>query len=349
MQKVKAALLSFGMSGRVFHAPFISLHPGFELAGAWERSKKDIENHYPSAKSYTSFESLLEDSSVDLVVVNTPTYTHFDYAKKSLLANKHVVVEKAFTTTVVEAKELKALAEEKGKMLSVFQNRRWDSDFKTVQHVIKEGILGDLKEVSFSYDRFNPVLSPKLHKETPGPGAGVVYDLAPHIMDQALILFGMPTHVFADIHVMRQTSQVEDYFEILLYYPAMRVRLRATYFAREPVPSYIVHGSKGSFLKTRADVQEAMLQLGKKPVGPDWGKEPESEQGLLHTEVDGKIIRESVKTLQGNYLDYYDGVYKAIANSQKPPVTADEGVLVMRIIEAAFKSYREKKVIDFNN
>ena len=292
-------------------------------------------------------EALLEDQGVDLVIVNTPTYTHFDYAKKSLLANKHVIVEKAFTTTVQEAKELKSLAEKKEKVLSVFQNRRWDSDFKTVQQIVNRGILGDLKEVSFSYDRYNPALSPKLHKENPGPGAGVVYDLAPHIVDQALTLFGRPTHVFADIHVMRDTSQVEDYFEILLYYPTMRVRLRATYFAREPVPSYILHGSKGSFLKTRADIQEASLQAGKKPTGPDWGTEPQSEQGVLHTEVDGKIVRESVKTLQGNYMDFYDGVYKAIVNSQKPPVTADDGILVMRVIEAAFKSYREKRVIDF--
>ena len=348
MKKVKTALLSFGMSGRVFHAPFVTEHPGFELTGALERSKKTIQQHYPVAKSYDSLESLLQDGSVDLVVVNTPTYTHYELAKSALQANKHVVVEKAFTTTVAEAIELKTLAEQKGKVLSVFQNRRWDSDFKTVQQIVKQGLLGELKEVSFSYDRFNPALSPKLHKEIPGPGAGVVYDLAPHITDQALTLFGQPTHVFADITITRELSQVEDYFEILLIYPKMRVRLRASYFAREPVPSYILHGTKGSFLKTRADVQEATLQLGKKPVGSDWGTEPESEQGLLHTEVDGKIIRESVKSLLGNYMDYYDGVYKAIVNNQNPPVTATDGVLVMKVIEAAFRSHREKKVIDFN-
>src|SRR5688572_20422570 len=170
MKQVKAALLSFGMSGRVFHAPFITEHHGLEFVGAWERSKKTLQQNYPGAKSYPSMETLLQDSSVDLVIVNTPTYTHYEYAKSALLANKHVVVEKAFTTTVAEAVELKALAETNGKVLSVFQNRRWDSDFKTVNHIIKQGILGDLKEVSFSYDRFNPALSPKLHKETPGPG-----------------------------------------------------------------------------------------------------------------------------------------------------------------------------------
>jgi scyllo-inositol 2-dehydrogenase (NADP+) len=348
MKKVKTGLLSFGMSGRVFHAPFIDLHPGFELAGAWERSKQSMAQQYPETKSYPSIESLLQDSAVDLVIVNTPTYTHFDYTKKALLANKHVVVEKAFTTTVAEAKEIKSLAEQHGKVVSVFQNRRWDSDFKTVQQIVNQGVLGELKEVSFSYDRYNPALSPKMHKETPGPGAGVVYDLAPHIVDQVLTLFGEPTHVFADIHTMRETSAVEDYFEILLYYPTKRARLRATYFAREPVPSYILHGAKGSFLKTRGDIQEATLQAGKKPTGADWGIEPEAEQGILHTEIDGKIVRESIKTLPGNYMDYYDAVYESIVNNQKPPVTVDDGILVMRVIEAAFKSYQEKRVIDFN-
>lgn len=348
MKKLKSALLSFGMSGRVFHAPFITEHPGLELVGAWERSKKTIQQHYPESTSYSSMESLLQDNSIELVVVNTPTYAHYENTKSALLAGKHVVVEKAFTNTVAEAIELKKLAEQKGKVLSVFQNRRWDSDFKTVQQIVNQGILGELKEVSFSYDRFNPALSPKLHKEIPGPGAGVVYDLAPHIADQALTLFGKPTHVFADITITRELSKVEDYFEILLYYPKMRVRLRASYFAREPVPSYILHGTKGSFLKARTDIQEVSLQSGKRPVGPDWGTEPESEHGLLHTEIDGKIIRESVKSLQGNYMDYYDGVYKAIVNNQSPPVTADDGVLVMRVIEAAFTSYREKKVIDFH-
>ena len=348
MKKIKAGLLSFGMSGRVFHAPFIHEHAGFELAGSWERSKKTMHLHYPEVKSYDSLESVLNDESIDLIVVNTPTNSHFEYAKKALQSNKHVVVEKAFTTTVAEAVELKTLAEEKGRIISVFQNRRWDSDFKTVKHVIDQGILGELKEVSFSYDRYNPALSPKLHKEIPGPGAGVVYDLGPHVIDQALYLFGKPISVFADLHVMRETSQVEDYFEILLLYPKLKVRLRASYFVREAAPSYMLHGTKGSFLKTRADIQEATLQKDIKPVGSDWGTEPESEYGLLHTEIEGKVVRDRIKSQQGSYMDYYDGVYKAIVNGVKPPVTVDDGILVMQIIEAAFASYQQKRVINLD-
>jgi scyllo-inositol 2-dehydrogenase (NADP+) len=345
MNKIRTALLSFGMSGRVFHAPFITGHPGFDFAGSFERSKKTLTGYYPAAKSYDSLESVLQDESVALIVVNTPTNSHYELTKKSLEAGKHVVVEKAFTTTVAEAEELKALAIKKDKKLSVYQNRRWDSDFRTVQHIINKGILGDLVEISFSYDRFNPALSPKLHKEIPGPGAGVVYDLGPHLIDQALVLFGKPLAVFASFDVVRSSSQVEDYFEILLYYPKLHVRLRASYFVREPAPSYIVHGTKGSFLKTRADVQEATLQAGQKPTGKDWGTEPEQQHGLLHAEVDGKVVKERIKSLQGDYREYYEGVYQSIANNQQPPVTADDGIRVMQVIEAAYKSHREKKVI----
>jgi len=348
MQKIRAGLLSFGMSGRVFHAPFIHEHPGMELVGAWERSKKVIQQHYPDSKSYITLDSLLQDDSIDLVVVNTPTYSHYELAKKALQASKHVVVEKAFTTTVAEARELKDLSGQKGKVLSVYQNRRWDSDFKTVQDVFQKGLLGDIREASFSYDRFNGDLSPKLHKEIPGPGAGVVYDLGPHLIDQALTLFGKPKGVFAVLDITRPLSQVDDYFEIILYYPSLKVRLRATYFAREPAASYILHGTKGSFLKSRADIQEATLQTGKKPIGSDWGIEPETEQGLLHSEINGKVVRERIKSLPGNYVEYYKGIYHAITENQPPPVTANDGIEVMRVIEAAFASHREKKVIELN-
>ncbi|MDH4058381.1 MAG: Gfo/Idh/MocA family oxidoreductase [Cyclobacteriaceae bacterium] len=342
------ALLSFGLSGKAFHAPFLDVHPGFDLLGSWERSSKKIQTQYLDAKSYSSLESLLKDEKVDLVVVNSPTYTHFDFTKKSILAGKYVIVEKAFTATIAEAIELKRLAEERNLMLSVFQNRRWDSDFKTVQKVIEDGLLGDLVEVSFSFDRYNPILSPKLHKEFPRPGAGIVHDLGPHLIDQALVLFGLPTSVFASMDSTRPDSQVADYFDILLFYPSLKVRLRSGYFVREPLPSYVLHGKKGSFLKTRADVQEVNLQAGQKPGGANWGVEPEVEQGILHTEVDGKIIRERVKTLPGNYMDYYEGIYQAIVNHKTLPVTAEDGVRVMHIIEAAYQSHHEKRIVELD-
>lgn len=345
MQKIKTALLSFGMSGKVFHAPFLEAHGGFTIAGAWERSKEEIAKQYPNAKRYSSLESILNDASIELIIVNTPTYTHYDYAKQSLLAGKHVVVEKAFTTTVAEAEELKSIAEKQNKKLAVFQNRRWDSDFKTVQQILNGGKLGELVEITFSFDRFNPLLSPKQHKETPGPGAGVVNDLGPHLIDQALVLFGMPESIFADIRITREHSRVDDYFEILLYYPQHRVRLKAGYFVKENGPAYIIHGRNGSFVKSRGDRQEARLLVGEKPTLSDWGVEPETERGILNYLKEGETIREYVPTLPGNYLSFYDGIYKSIVHDEALPVTAQDGINVMKIIESAFQSSIERRVI----
>lgn len=346
MKKIKTALLSYGMSGKVFHAPFLDLHEGFELIGSWERSKKLIQEDYPNVKSYDSIEELLQDD-LDLVIVNTPVGTHFDYAKQALLANKNVLVEKAFTTTVAEAEELKLIAEEKNVKLAVFQNRRWDSDFKTVKQVLDQETLGEIVEAEIHFDRYNPNLSPKAHKETSNAGAGILKDLGPHIIDQALALFGFPEALSADIRITRDHSLVDDYLDILLYYPRFRVRLKASFFVREPLPSYIFHGKKGSFLKSRGDVQEDELKLGKKPSRNNWGIEPDYKAGLLHTEINSVVIREIVPTLHGNYFEFFDGLYEAIANNKTEPVTAQDGVNVMRIIEASIESNEEKKLIAF--
>ncbi len=345
MQPIKTAILSFGLSGKAFHAPFIALHKGFELCGIWERTKSDSLEFYPDIKIYRSLEEILADDSIELVIVNTPTATHFDFAKKVLEAGKHAVVEKAFTTTVEEAAILKELAEEKKLMLSVFQNRRWDSDFKTVKKIIQEGWLGEIMEAEIHFDRYKEELSPKPHKEIPAPGAGILNDLSPHLIDQALNLFGMPQAVFADLRMTRPGSKVDDYFEILFYYPMLRVRLKAGYQVREPFPAYVIHGRLGSFLKSRGDVQEPLLVANHKPNLTDWGTEPESEQGLLHTEKDGKVIREKVPTLQGNYYDYYDGIFQSIRNHQPVQVSAADGINVMRIIQLCFESNGERKVV----
>ena len=345
MSAIKTALCSFGMSGSVFHAPFIHLHPGYELYAVWERSKNLAAEKYPGIKTYRSLEELLNDDAVELIVINTPSYSHFEYAKKSLLAGKHVIVEKPFTATVAEADELIALAKQKNKKISVYQNRRYDSDYKLFKKVLDENWLGEIVEAEIHYDRYNPTLSPKVHKETPGPAVGVVYDLGSHLIDQALTMFGMPHSVFADIFSMRPDSKVDDYFEILLYYPSLRVRLKSTYYAREP-QGFIIHGKKGSFMKSRADVQETALQARQLPGSENWGIESENQKGLLHTEKDGKVIREYIASLKGNYMEYYDGIFEAIRNNKPLPVTAEEGRNVIRIIEAAYQSNKEKKVID---
>lgn len=346
MQPINTALLSFGMSGQVFHAPFLKIHQGFDLYAVWERTKNLAQEKYPSIKTYRSLEELLSDEAIELVIVNTPSVTHYEYAKKCLQANKNVIVEKPFTAAVEEGEELIALAKQHNKLLSVYQNRRYDSDFKAVKKIVEEGWLGQLIEAEFHYDRYAEELSYKVHKEKPTPGVGVVYDLGSHLIDQALQLFEMPHSVFADIDIVRPTSKVDDFFELLMFYNHFRVRIHSSLLVREQLPAYILHGRKGSFIKAKTDVQEVALQAGKIPNTPDWGSEPENEKGLLHTEKDGKIIKEHIPSFQGNYMEYYDGIFKAMRKQQPLPVTAEEGLNVIRIIAAAHKSNQQKKVIE---
>ncbi len=346
MKKINTALCSFGMSGLLFHAPFIAIHPGFTFYAVWERTKNLAVEKYPWVITYRTLDEMLADDNIELVVVNTPNNTHYEYVKKALNAGKHVVVEKPFTATVAEGEELITLASGKNLKLSVYQNRRYDSDYKTVKKILDEKLLGDVVEAEFHFDRYKEELSPKMHKETPGPGTGTLYDLGSHLIDQALQLFGYPKAIFADIRVVRPVSKVDDYFDILLYYPSLRVRLKSSYQVREPLPGYVVHGSKGSFIKTKTDVQEMMLQSGISPAIEGWGVEPASEKGLLHTEVNGEVIREYVDSLPGNYREYYSEIYNAIRDNDPLPVTAEQGLDVIRIIVAAFRSNEEKKVIE---
>jgi predicted dehydrogenase len=346
MQPINTAICSFGMSGLVFHAPFVDYHPGFNLVGVMERTKNLAVAKYPGITTYRTLEELLADKRVELVIVNTPNATHYDYTKKALEADKHVIVEKPFTNTVAEGTELIALATQKGLKLSVFHNRRYDSDFRTVKQVVQQKLLGEILEVEIHFDRFKEELSPKLHKEVPGPGIGVLYDLGSHLTDQALQLFGRPTGVFADIRTVRPLSQIDDYFDVTLFYPTLRVKLKSSLLVREALPGFILHGTKGSFLKNRTDVQEVSLIAGQTPATPGYGIEKESEQGLLHTEINGEVVRKNIPTLPGNYLDFFEAVYQSIRNNAPEPVPGDDGLEVIEVIEAAYSSNEMKKVVE---
>jgi predicted dehydrogenase len=341
---INTALLSFGMSGTVFHAPFLNADRRFNLYGVWERSKKTAHEKYPGILSFDSLTDLLSDPQISLVIVNTPNLTHFEYTRQALLAGKHVVVEKPFTVTVAEGIELRNLARQKGVHLSIYHNRRFDSDYQTVKKIVAEGLLGNLVEAEFHFDRYKEELSAKVHKETPQPGTGSLFDLGSHLIDQALHLFGIPDAVFADIRIIRKHSQVDDYFELLLYYEKLRVRLHCSYLVREPLPAFSVHGHLGSFIKQRADPQEAALQAGINPGQADWGREPDGKNGLLVTESNGKEIRRNVPTEQGNYGLYYSGIADALLHNSPLPVTAEEAVNVIKVIEEAIASSKEQKL-----
>lgn len=342
---IKTGLCSYGHSGYAFHAPFIHVHPGFELTAVVERSKHLTQQRYPYVKIYGDISTLMADASLELIVVNTPNYTHYEYTKAALMAGKNVIVEKPFTVTVAQGEELLQLAASKKLLLSVYQNRRYDSDYKIVRKVVEDGLLGDVLEVEFHYDRFKEELSYKKHKEVAEAGTGVLYDLGSHLIDQALTIFGMPKAVWGDVRIIRKDSVVDDYFELLLYYDQLRVRLKSSYLVREALPAYILHGRKGTFIKSKSDIQEALLMKGVLPDTPDWGAEAPYEWGLLHTEINGKVVKEYLPSVNGNYLDYYQGIYSALREGKPNPVTPEDGLNVIRIIEATFKSSEEGRLV----
>ncbi len=336
------------MSGKLFHAPFIQNHPGYELAAIVERSKNDSRERYPKSKLYRSIDELLADNLIQLIIINTPTHLHFENAKAALMAGKNIVVEKPFSVTVKECEEINEMAKRKNLFLSIYQNRRYDGDYHAVKDILEKRLLGDLREVEIRYDRYRPVGAGKAHKEGDLPGAGIIYDLSPHLIDQALQLFGWPQSLFADVWKMREDVKAKDYYEILLYYPQLRVRLMATCIAREPLPSYILHGMKGSFIQQRSDLQEQQLNEGAIPSLESWCRPPSQPDGLLHTEIDGKVIRKELTSTPGNYMGYYDDVYKALTRKAPNPVPAEDGIKTIKIIEAALKSAEEGKVVYFN-
>ena len=344
---IKTGICSFGMSGKLFHAPFIVAYPGFELSAIVERHNNESREKYPDAKLYRSVDDLCSDKDLELIVVNTPTHLHFQQAKQILQAGKNIIIEKPFTITVKEAEELTALAENKKLFLSVYQNRRYDGDYRAVKDVLQKDLLGELREAEICYDRYRPTFGGKQHKEGDMPGSGILFDLSPHLVDQAIQLFGFPKALFADIWKMRDDVTAPDYFELLFYYEKLRVRLKATCIARESTYAYTLHGMKGSFLQQRSDMQEQQLLAGVKPSLESWCPAPTSSDGLLHTEINGEVVRKETTSSPGNYMDYYDDVYKAMTGQAPNPVPVADGIMNMRIIEAALESMKEKRIILF--
>lgn len=344
MKKIKTGIASFGMSGKVFHAPLLAAHPEFELTAICERSKNLASALYPNTRIVNSFDQLIGDPDIELVVVNTPDTTHYEFVKKALQAGKHVVVEKPFVFTVGEGEELIALAEEKGLLLSVFQNRRWDGDFLTIQDILNKKLLGRVVEFRSSFQRFRNFVVSNTWKEEKNRFVGTTYNLGAHMIDQALVLFGMPQGVFARIAALRDESLVDDYYHILLIYKDLQVSLSAGYLMREEAPRYIIHGTLGSFVKSGIDPQENDLKNGVIPGTKNWGKEPESQWGILHTEIDGEVIRRKEETIPGNYSAYYDNIADCLRKDASPMVPAQENLMLIRVLEAAFQSQAQNRI-----
>ncbi len=335
--KINTGLLAYGMSGKVFHAPFIEHHPAFNFVAVTERNHKNAQQDYPNLKSYASVEALLADDSIELVIINTPNNTHYTYAEMALKAGKHILVEKPFTATTAQAKALFALAKSVGKKALVYQNRRFDSGFNSTKKIIESGLLGQLVEVHFRFDRYRNEIGPKAFKEEPVEASGLQYDLGPHLLDQAIALFGKPEKYYKVLSKNRVGTKVDDYFFIHLSYPQqLHVFLTASMLVAEVKEAFVVNGLQGSFSKKHADVQEGQLLQGLKPSDSHYGIENPADAGLLTlvTENNGRTAQQ-VPAEKGDYSGLFEAVYQTLRHDTPYPVTEEEVLIQLEILEAA--------------
>jgi scyllo-inositol 2-dehydrogenase (NADP+) len=343
MEPIPTALCAYGMSGLVFHGPLLEKHPGFKITKILERRKRESEGKHPGSVIVRSYDEILEDPDIRLVVVNTPDHLHFDMALAAINAGKHVVVEKPFTLRASDATRLIREAEKARTLLTVFQNRRWDGDFLTVREILGKGLLGRLVDYESHFDRYRTRIQDSWKDQS--TGTGTLYNLGSHLIDQALQLFGWPDRLFCDSRLLRDGARTDDSFDLFLHYPDFKCQLRSSYLVREPGPRFILHGTQGSFLKWGIDPQEEKLKLGEIPGRKHWGEEPEDQWGTIHTESNGSVRKEKYPTLPGNYLAFYDGIYRAVREDAPLPVVPSDALDVVRMIEAAYKSSREGQAV----
>jgi len=332
---VIAGILSYGMSGRIFHAPFLETNTRFKLRAVVERSKKVAQQRYPGLISYDDVDALLDDKEIELVIVNTPNQTHFEYAKNALLKGKHVLIEKPCAATAAEAKELFEIGEKQGKYVMVFQNRRWDSDYKLVKRIVESGVLGEVIEFHVRFDRYRRDKSPKLFKEINQPASGLTYDLGPHLLDQVIDLFGKPKDSIKLTATHRAESEVDDFFTFVLSYDhGLTVFASSSLLVAQPLPAYVVHGTKGSFQKSRADVQEEQLDRGMWPTDERFGLEPVGQEGLL-TLINKNNQKQIFykEALKGNYKGLFNAVYEQLRKNKPYPITAEQIIWQMELLE----------------
>jgi scyllo-inositol 2-dehydrogenase (NADP+) len=340
---IDVGVMGFGLGGRAFHAPIIHAVAGLRLAAIVERSGSSAHEIYPHAKIVRDIEELLAIKSISLIAIATPNETHFPFAKRCLEAGRHVVVDKPFTSTLAEARELVELARKHDRVLTVYQDRRFDGDFRTVQELLAKSALGKIVRFESAFDRCRPQIRANSWKERPAPGSGVFFDLGPHLVDQALQLFGPPEHVLADIRIEREGSLTEDAFDLTLYYKnGLRAILMASMLAPDPRPHYRVRGTRGVYVKQTLDPQEALLRGDHPAMGDAWGVEPEKDWGTMTLWSDGEVKNANVPTLRGDYRDFYAQVRDAIEGHAIPPVTPDEALRLMYTLELCVDSSRRR-------
>jgi predicted dehydrogenase len=337
---IRVGLIGYGFVGKTFHAPLIQSVPGLKLAFVGSTQPDKVHADVPGATVIADRDSVATHPDVDLVVIASTNETHLPLAKAALLAGKDVVVDKPFTLTLADARELAALAEKQGKLLAVFQNRRWDSSFLGAKKILREGTLGEISHYESHYDRFRPNVRVRW-REMPGPGAGLWYDLAPHLIDQALELMGLPDSLFANFAWQREGAQTEDWAHVELIYPKSRVILHSSVLVSGGVPNFIIHGTRGSWVKYGLDIQEKQLMAGQKPGTSGWGVDP-----VRATFYDGAAGTQSeLPVPDGNQALFYVGIRDAMLGKGPNPVPPAQAVAVMAVLETAIQSGVEGRVL----
>ncbi|MGA7522873.1 MAG: Gfo/Idh/MocA family oxidoreductase [Acidobacteriaceae bacterium] len=336
-EPIRTGVVGFGLAGRVFHTAVIQSTPGLELACVVQRSGDDAKKEYPEAHVARSVEEMLCDVGIQLVVIATPSYSHYELARQCLHEQRHVIIDKPFTLTSEEAEKLIHMARHRNLLLTAYQNRRWDGDFQTIRRVMASGDLGRLVTLESHFDRFRPDPRRDVWRESGGPGGGLLFDLGPHLIDQATVLFGLPDTLSASVRVERDAAVADDAFDIELAYECQRltVFLRATLTACTPGPRFVLHGTRGSFVKWGLDPQEEQLRGGMRPDAPGFGEEPESRWGELHVEEQPP---QRVPTLRGDYRAFYENVRDVLPGKAKLVVTPEQAWRTTRLIELARES-----------
>ena len=339
---IRVGLIGYGYAGKTFHAPLIAGTPGMTLAAVSSSDAAKVHADWPNVPVVSEPKHLFNDPNIDLIVIPTPNDTHFPLAKAALEAGKHVVVDKPFTVTLSQARELEALAKSLGRLLSVFHNRRWDSDFLTVKALLSEGTLGEITYFESHFDRYRPQVRNRW-REQAGPGSGIWYDLAPHLLDQAVNLFGLPVSMTVDLAQLRPGAQATDYFHAVLSYPQRRIILHGTMLAAAESARYILHGTRGSYVKFGLDPQEDRLKNGERLPQEDWGYD--MRDGVV-TRAEGEtLVEETLLTLPGNYPAYYAAIRDALNGSGENPVPASQAIQIMELIELGIESAKHRATL----
>lgn len=346
-EPIQVCLLGFGLAGRVFHAPFLSAVPGLRLASVVSSRIDEVQRLWPGTPVFASLETALSSTPAELVVVATPNQTHFDLASRALVAGRHVVVDKPVAATSEEIRTLATMAEERGRLLAPFHNRRWDGDFLTLKQLLQAGTLGRLVSFSSRFDRFRPLVRTGNWKEAPSQAHGLLMDLGPHLVDQVLALWGLPQSIAGSVRTERDETGIEDAFDLSLEYPGLFVRLGSSLLAADPQPRFLAHGTRGSYRKTGVDPQEPTLVSGRATVPPlnadaPWLPESSDAWGELTVVPDAAQPdvrqRTRLETLPGDYRQFYRNVRDAIRGDSTLEVTVQDAWRTVRLLELARES-----------